>query len=179
MAVKFVLAVRFLLVFGGMFVECRRGPPRRPGRPPPLPFNRPVICPTPKPVYITVQVHKECPTDSKTTSYTKTPSTTEPSTPIATSPRGFFSTFLPTNEQFTSSKPLFRTVVKAPTWRSTLSVGVFGFALGVITTIISSYLHVIMKKKCNVLGNGMSSDMNGTQTQHTNQNQETHYYSLN
>ena len=31
MAVKFVLAVRFLLVFGGMFVECRRGPPRRPG----------------------------------------------------------------------------------------------------------------------------------------------------
>ena len=59
-----------------------------------------------------VQVHKECPTDSKTTSYTKTPSTTEPSTPIATSQRGIVSTFLPTNEQFTISKPLFRTVVK-------------------------------------------------------------------
>nr|XP_022302971.1 uncharacterized protein LOC111110666 isoform X2 [Crassostrea virginica] len=149
------------------------------GRPPPFPNNPPVFCPTPKPVYITVQVHKKCPTDSKTTSYTKTSSMTEPSTPIATSQRGIVSTFLPTNEQFTISKPLFRTVVKAPTWKSTLSVGVFGFALGVIATIISSYLHVIMKKKCNVLGNGMSSDMNGTQTQHTNQNQETHYYSLN
>ena len=62
--------------------------------------------------FFLVQVHKKCPTDSKMTSSTKTPSTTEPSTPIATSQRGFFSTFLPTNEQFTISKPLFRTVVK-------------------------------------------------------------------
>ena len=41
------------------------------------------------------------------------------------------------------------------------------------------HLYFISKHVFLYRGNGMSSDMNGTQTQHTNQNQETHYYSLN